>query len=53
MGQGYAIKMASDISEWPLSVTTVPNGVLDAISWTTPAFLGPLLGTPGKPGIIE
>jgi hypothetical protein len=41
LGQNYAIKMASEIPEWNVSVAPAPNGQLQEISWgTSPASGG-------------
>jgi len=48
LGQSYAIKMASEISDWATSVAPSPNGQLEEISWSVPAALGP----PGTPRLI-
>jgi len=47
LGQSYAIKMASQASDWPGTIAPSPSGVADAIDWTSSA-----LTSPGAPVLI-
>ncbi len=49
MGQSYAVKIESDISSWGSSVESVPNGILEEISWSAPASIG----APGRPVVVD
>jgi hypothetical protein len=48
MAQSYAVKMQSEIADWPAFVAPAPNGRLDELSWGAAAAPASL-GAPGQP----
>jgi hypothetical protein len=49
MGQSYAVKMQSQISDWEGGIAPAPNGQLDEISWGAAPAPGSALSAPGAP----